>query len=93
MTRNKVPFALSLLLTVLMGCHSDAPKAPAAQPDATVSPRPTNANPDPSNQDCAAISDAALAEDCRFRKEVQAAKKKHNSDPAVKHSPGSIQQP
>lgn len=89
MTRTRLHFALSLILTALMGCHSDAPKAPAA----IVSPQPTNALPDPTNQDCAAISDAALAEDCRFRKEVEAAKKKHNSNPVVKHSPGSIQQP
>ena len=90
MTRTKAPFALSLILTALMGCHSNAPSKPLPR----LCPlQPTNEHPDPTNQDCAAITDPALAEDCRFRKEVEAAKKKHNSNPVVKHSPGSIQQP
>ena len=93
MTHKKAPLALSLLLTIMAGCHSNTPKQAIPQPSANTTPQPTNAAPDPNNQDCAAISDPTLAEDCRFRKQVQAAKKKHNSDPVVKHSPGSIQQP
>ncbi len=36
---------------------------------------------------------AALAEDCRFRKQVADERKKNNTDNVVKHSPGSIAQP
>ncbi len=92
MTKTTISFALSLSLTVLIGCHSDTPATPAAQP-AKVSVQPTNENPDPNNRDCAAIKDPAQAEDCRLWKGVATAKKKHNSDPAVRHSPGSIKQP
>jgi hypothetical protein len=76
-----------------MGCHADAPKTTAADPKASTSLEPTNDNPDPTNKDCAAISDPAKAEDCRLWKGVAEAKKKHNSNNVVKHSPGSIQQP
>lgn len=62
------------------------PKAATAQPA-------TNENADPNDKDCVAIKDPALAEDCRIRKGIAAARKKHNSDPVVRHSPGSIQQP
>jgi hypothetical protein len=93
MTKTKAPIALSLLLTVFLGCHLNTPSAPATTPDAKGSVQPTNENPDPANKDCAAIKDPAQAEDCRLWKGVAAAKKKHNSDPAVKHTPGSIQQP
>ncbi len=93
MNRPKAPFALALLLPALIGCNANTPKPAVATPDANVSAHPTNENPDPNNKDCAAIKDPALAEDCRLWKGVAAAKKKHNSDPAVKHTPGSIQQP
>jgi hypothetical protein len=93
MTKTKTPITLSLLLTVIVGCNANTPPSPATTPGAKVSAQPTNENPDPNNKDCSAIKDPAQAEDCRLWKGVAAAKKKHNSDPAVKRSPGSIQQP
>ena len=91
--QRKTALSLSLSLTLLMGCHKDAPQTPVTEPKASTHPQPTNDNPDPTNKDCAAISDPAQAEDCRLWKGVAEAKKKHNSNNAVKHSPGSIQQP
>lgn len=76
--------SLCLSLPLLAGCHTEAPKAETIQP--------TNGKADPSG-DCAAIKDPAQAEHCRFLQEVEADKKKHNSNNVVKHSPGSIQQP
>ena len=94
MTRTAALLTLSFSLFAFAGCHQAAPTpAPITEPKASTTPQPTNANPDPNNRDCAAIKDPAQAEDCRFWKGVAAAKKKHNSDNAVKHSPGSIQQP
>jgi hypothetical protein len=91
--QNTTLFIATLSLCFLAGCHSDAPTSPVAQPQPQSTEKRTNANPDPNNQDCAAIKDPAQAENCRFWKGVAAAKKKHNSDNVVKHSPGSIQQP
>jgi uncharacterized lipoprotein YajG len=85
--------SLSLSLSFLTGCQANAPTAPVTEPKATTSQPRTNEHPDPTNKDCAAISDPAKAEDCRLWKSVEAARKKHNSDNVVKHSPGSIQQP
>lgn len=93
MWRTAALLSFSLSLALLTGCHADTPTAPATDPKLSTSPPPTNNNPDPTNRDCAAISDPAQAEDCRLWKSVAAAKKKHNSDNVVKHSPGSIQQP
>jgi hypothetical protein len=87
MTRTKASFTLSLFLAALMGCHANAPQTPAVQ----QSPKSTDATPPP--QGCAAITDPALAEDCRFRAEVEAKRKKSKASPVVKHSPGTIQQP
>ncbi|WP_035353031.1 hypothetical protein [Edaphobacter aggregans] len=86
MTRTKVSFTLSLFLAALMGCHSNAPQTPTVE-----SPKSTNAAPTP--QGCAAITDPALAEDCRFRAEVEAKRKKSKASPVVTHAPGTIQQP
>ncbi len=85
--------SVSLSLSFLMGCHASKPTAPGTEPKATTSPQPTNGNLDPTNKDCNAIQDPALAEDCRLWKRVAEAKKKSNSTNVVKHSPGSIQQP
>ncbi len=93
MRRTTARLSISLALCFIVGCHGDAPKASVADPKASKSPPPTNANPDPTNKDCAAISDPAQAEDCRLWKSVAEARRKHNSDNVVKHSPGSIQQP
>jgi hypothetical protein len=94
MTKTAALITLSLSLSVLAGCHQATPTpAPITEPKASTTPQPTNANPDPTNRDCDAIKDPAQAADCRFWKGVAAAKKKHNSDNVVKHSPGSIQQP
>lgn len=85
--------ALSFSMTLLAGCEANTPKVASPEPKATTSQPPTNEHPDPTNKDCAAIADPAKAEDCRLWKSVEAAKKKHNSNNVVKHSPGSIQQP
>jgi hypothetical protein len=85
-TKTKVAFALPLLLSAFMGCNSAAPKSQTVQ-------TPTSANTPPKPQDCAAISDPAAAEDCRFRAEVQKKRQKSNASPVVKHAPSSIQQP
>jgi hypothetical protein len=91
--QNTILLSVTLSLCFLAGCHSNAPTTAAPQPQTQSTEKPTNANPDPNNRDCAAIKDPAQAEDCRFWKGVAAAKKRHNSDNVVKHSPGSIQQP
>jgi hypothetical protein len=90
--RNTI-LSLSLaMLFSLTGCHADAPKTTVTtQPKA--SPQPATGKPDYSKQDCDTLPDPAQAQDCRFWKQVEAAKKKHNSTPVVKRSPGSIQQP
>ena len=93
MKKTSVPLSTALLLSLLAGCHADSTKAPILEPKAATSQHPTNQDPDPSNEDCAAIKDAAQAENCRLWKGIAAAKKKHNSDPVVKHKPGSLQQP
>jgi outer membrane murein-binding lipoprotein Lpp len=93
MQKQFVLVPAALLLCILAGCHSEAPTTPAAQDHIQSTAKPTNGNPDPNDRDCTAIKDPAQAEDCRFWKGVAAAKKKHNSDNVVKHSPGSIQQP
>ncbi len=93
MQKTTALLSLSLSLSFLMGCHQDTPKAPVTDPKVSTTPQPTNEHPDPNNQDCAAIKDPAQAENCRLWKSVEAARKKHNSDNVVKHSPGSIQQP
>jgi len=85
-TKTKVSFALSFLLTALMGCHSDALKSPAVQTPATATTQPKP-------QGCDAISDPAAAEDCRFRAEVLKKRQKSNASPVVKHAPSTIQQP
>ena len=84
-----------LLLSLLVGCDAGRPPAaaPVSSPKATTSRPLINDNSDPDHRDCAAIKDAAEAENCRLWKGIEAAKKRHNSDPAVKHNPGSIQQP
>ena len=86
-------FALSMMVCLLAGCHSSTTQTAAPEPKATNTQPATNANPDPNNRDCDAIKDPAQQEDCRLWKSVAAARKKHNSDPVVKHSPGSIKQP
>jgi uncharacterized lipoprotein YajG len=87
--------ALILLtgIAMLTGCQS-APQHPTTAPIQTSAPQQQKSvTADPSQLDCKAISDPAQAEDCRFRKEVDADKKKHNSNYVVKHDPGSIKQP
>lgn len=81
----------SALCVSMAGCKSSVPTQPAGvtQPATTVTPPVANT---PKN-DCEAISDPVLAEDCRFTKKVEAEKKRHNVNPVVKHSPGAIQQP
>ena len=91
--KNTVLLAISFSMTLLAGCEANTPKVSSPEPKATTSQPATNEHPDPTNKDCAAISDPAKAEDCRLWKGIAAAKKKHNSDPAVNHSPGSIKQP
>ena len=93
MKNTRELLALSLLLCTIAGCHTDTPQVAAPEPKTTSAQPATNANPDPNNQDCEAIKDPAQAENCRMLKGLAAAKKKHNSDNAVKHSPGSISQP
>ncbi len=84
-TTTTALLSLCLSLPLLAGCRTEAPKAETIQP--------TNVKADPNSRDCEAIKDPAQAEDCRMWKGIAAAKKKHNSDNVVKHSPGSIQQP
>lgn len=84
---------ITLFVGSIAGCHTDTPKAAVPEPKATNAQPATNANPDPNNRDCEAIKDPAQAEDCRMWKGIAAAKKKHNSNNVVKHSPGYIQQP
>lgn len=86
---------LSLLagIAMLTGCQS-APQHPTTAPIQTSAPQQQKSvTTDPAQLDCRVISDPAAAEDCRFRKEVAADKKKHNSNYVVKHEPGSIKQP
>ena len=86
---------LMLLFTVcaiLAGCKSTQPTAAPQPAQSTTTPTQPQANT-PKVDSCDAIADPVMAEDCRFDKKVAAAKKKHNSNNVVKHSPGSIQQP
>jgi hypothetical protein len=95
MTKAAALLTLSFSLALLAGCRQNSPTpAPITEPKANVSPQqPKGSDQDPTKLDCKAISDPAAAEDCRFRKEVAADKKKHNSNYVVKHSSGSIKQP
>ncbi len=93
---NKISMMLLTAVCVLAaGCKTGSPTQPTAnQQPAQSSSAPVQApTSSPQVDNCDAISDPVLAEDCRFDKKVAAAKKKHNSTNVVKHSPGSIQQP
>lgn len=89
MYRTAVAIALLLFSTALVGCHTDTPKASPAP----ITQKPASATTAPSPQDCAALTDPAQAEDCRFRAEVLRKRKESKATPVVKHSPGTIQQP
>ena len=93
MLKTTILLSLSLSICLVAGCHTDPPKATAADPKAGTTLQPTNQPLDAASRDCAAISDPAQAEDCRLWKRVAEAKRKHNSTNVVKHNPGSIQQP
>lgn len=86
---------LSTVCVIFAGCKSGVPTQPSSAPQpaqSTTTPAQPHASA-PKADNCDAISDPVLAEDCRFDKKVAADKKKHNSNNVVKHSPGSIQQP
>ena len=83
---------LSAVYVILTGCKSGTPTTtPQPAQSTTIPAKP--AVTAPQLDSCDAIPDPVQAEDCRFDKKVAAAKKKHNSNNVVKHSPGSIQQP
>lgn len=95
MNKTKNLMLLSAVCVILAGCKSGVSTQPTAAPQParnTATPAQPAANV-PKLDDCDAIPDPVQAEDCRFDKKVAAAKKKHNSNNVVKHSPGSIQQP
>ena len=83
---------LSVVCLTLAGCQSEVPKHSTAAPQPAQSSTQPIAN-SPKKDDCDAIADPVLSEDCRFTKKVEAEKKRHNVDPVVTHSPGSINQP
>lgn len=93
MKQITVAIFLSAISIGLSGCRTDTPKTATPQPQQQQPQTPQASQPTQKVTDCDAIPDPGQAEDCRFLKKVEAAKKRNKSDYVVKHSPGSIQQP